>query len=250
MGILDDAIREHLDLKRRLGAEEDELQRLEGEAFGPPTRPGRPRLPRQPTTGAQALVGDATGPRARSRRRPTSEEPRRRGARDRRGARRAARRTAAEGAAAGAASTRPRTSSTSTWTSTSTSPRRAGGVDPDAPAAEPPASGRAEPEAAPEPERAGPAEPAAPPPRAPVERRTAEPPIESLDTVEHPFEGAVEDTGEAELVEGELDEGSRRPAGEDEEDEDVLEETPEFLRDAPEDDELWFEQGEPKDFDF
>jgi hypothetical protein len=34
------------------------------------------------------------------------------------------------------------------------------------------------------------------------------------------------------------------------EDEDVLEETPEFLRDQPEDDELWFEQGEPKDFDF
>ena len=37
---------------------------------------------------------------------------------------------------------------------------------------------------------------------------------------------------------------------EEEKDEDVLEETPEFLRDAPEDDELWFEQGEPKDFDF
>ncbi len=36
----------------------------------------------------------------------------------------------------------------------------------------------------------------------------------------------------------------------DDADEDVLEETPEFLRDAPEDDELWFEQGEPKDFDF
>ena len=36
----------------------------------------------------------------------------------------------------------------------------------------------------------------------------------------------------------------------DEEDEDVLEETPEFLRERPEDDELWFEQGEPKDFDF
>ena len=30
----------------------------------------------------------------------------------------------------------------------------------------------------------------------------------------------------------------------------MLEETPEFLRDAPEDDELWFEQGKPKDFDF
>ena len=35
-----------------------------------------------------------------------------------------------------------------------------------------------------------------------------------------------------------------------EEGEDVLEETPEFLRDNPDDDELWFEQGEPKDFDF
>ena len=32
--------------------------------------------------------------------------------------------------------------------------------------------------------------------------------------------------------------------------EDVLEETPEFLRENPDDDELWFEQGEPKDFDF
>ena len=32
--------------------------------------------------------------------------------------------------------------------------------------------------------------------------------------------------------------------------EDVLEDTPDFLEDAPEDDELWFEQGEPKDFDF
>ena len=30
----------------------------------------------------------------------------------------------------------------------------------------------------------------------------------------------------------------------------MLADTPEFLRDAPEDDELWFEQGQPKDFDF
>ncbi len=51
-------------------------------------------------------------------------------------------------------------------------------------------------------------------------------------------EGPIEETGEVEIVEGEIEE------------EDVLEETPEFLRDQPEDDELWFEQGEPKDFDF
>lgn len=33
-------------------------------------------------------------------------------------------------------------------------------------------------------------------------------------------------------------------------DEDVLEETPDFLEEAPEDDQLWFEQKPPKDFDF
>ena len=33
-------------------------------------------------------------------------------------------------------------------------------------------------------------------------------------------------------------------------DEDMLEETPDFLEETPEDDELWFEQKPPKDFDF
>jgi hypothetical protein len=36
----------------------------------------------------------------------------------------------------------------------------------------------------------------------------------------------------------------------DESDEDVLEETPEFLQDTPDHDRLWFEQRPPKDFDF
>src|SRR5262245_53178013 len=40
MGILDDAIRQHLDLKRQHGAEEDEVKQLEDEAFGPPSRQG------------------------------------------------------------------------------------------------------------------------------------------------------------------------------------------------------------------
>jgi hypothetical protein len=44
------------------------------------------------------------------------------------------------------------------------------------------------------------------------------------------------------------------PAGEtgehDEAVEDVLEETPDFLRDTPEQDRLWFEQQPPRDFDF
>src|SRR3954454_19553927 len=35
MGTLDDAIREHLELKKRSGAPDDEVKRLEHEAFGP-----------------------------------------------------------------------------------------------------------------------------------------------------------------------------------------------------------------------
>lgn len=40
------------------------------------------------------------------------------------------------------------------------------------------------------------------------------------------------------------------PASSSRRDEDVLEETPDFLEEAPEDDQLWFEQKPPKDFDF
>ncbi len=39
MSILDDAIREHLELKRAHGADDAELKKLEDEAFGPPERP-------------------------------------------------------------------------------------------------------------------------------------------------------------------------------------------------------------------
>ena len=39
MSILDDAIREHLELKRAHGADAGELKKLEDEAFGPPQRP-------------------------------------------------------------------------------------------------------------------------------------------------------------------------------------------------------------------
>jgi hypothetical protein len=39
MSILDDAIREHLELKRAHGADEGTLKKLEDEAFGPPQRP-------------------------------------------------------------------------------------------------------------------------------------------------------------------------------------------------------------------
>jgi hypothetical protein len=208
MGILDDAIREHLNLKRRQGAEEDELQRLEDEAFGPPSRPGEPDFPgaadAETAEGAPETSESLAGAGLASDEHPTASEP-----------------VVAEPAA----------------------PEPAGGgfydqVDD---------------------EHALPSDVAVPPGGPP------EAPIESLDTVEHPFEDAIEDPGEADVVQEPLP-GEQPDAGEDpltgeeevvegevtdaEEGEDVLEETPEFLREQPEDDELWFEQGEPKDFDF
>jgi hypothetical protein len=39
MGTLDDAIREHLELKRRLGTSDEEIERKQEEAFGKGTRP-------------------------------------------------------------------------------------------------------------------------------------------------------------------------------------------------------------------
>ena len=43
-----------------------------------------------------------------------------------------------------------------------------------------------------------------------------------------------------------LEERPRRPAGE----EDVLDQTPDFLQETPEHDRLWFEQKPPKEFDW
>ena len=59
MGILDDAIREHLELKRQHGAESDDLERLESEAFGPATRPGDPEY----STGESPAVSRGRPPK-------------------------------------------------------------------------------------------------------------------------------------------------------------------------------------------
>ncbi len=53
MGLLDDAIREHLDLKRRHGADPTEVERAEREALGPVRRapesgPGVETAPERP----------------------------------------------------------------------------------------------------------------------------------------------------------------------------------------------------------
>jgi hypothetical protein len=55
MGILNDAIREHLELKRKHGAESSDLERMEKEAFGPPSRPGDPDFDEPEAGGDDAL---------------------------------------------------------------------------------------------------------------------------------------------------------------------------------------------------
>jgi hypothetical protein len=63
---------------------------------------------------------------------------------------------------------------------------------------------------------------------------------------EVPSESNREPSGSGEVVDPNLDADSESA----EHVEDVLEETPDFLRDTPEQERLWFEQRPPRDFDF
>jgi hypothetical protein len=67
-----------------------------------------------------------------------------------------------------------------------------------------------------------------------------------------PHAAARVDQSEEDPLEWEMPSESSEDAApaEQEADEDVLEETPEFLRDTPEQERLWFEQRPPRDFDF
>jgi hypothetical protein len=247
MGILDEAIRDHLELKRQRGAARDELKRLEDEAFGPPSRPGEPDFPQAEPAVAEAeqaafgteppttVVGDeeTQGPAEPA---PGVEgEP------------------ALNGGAEPAAEEHPVLSDEAASPATPFDHTAEDDLDiADLELGlDEPAEGAA---------AAPPTEPAAQPTPAPAEE-PPEPPIESLETVEHPFEPGLSDE-ELESEEPEPENPEDEPSGGEEtetasheaepesSDDDVLADTPEFLRDAPEDDELWFEQGEPKDFDF
>jgi hypothetical protein len=62
MGILDDAIREHLDLKRRRGADPTEIERAEREALGPVRRgpeTGEDAAPAEPAVESEAAYPPA-----------------------------------------------------------------------------------------------------------------------------------------------------------------------------------------------
>ena len=86
-----------------------------------------------------------------------------------------------------------------------------------------------------------------------VQSAEPEPEAEPGGAVEDPLPEAIEDLPPAVEPEPEPEPETRNSKLETEDepkDEDVLEETPEFLQDAPEHDRLWFEQKPPRDFDF
>jgi hypothetical protein len=302
MGILDDAIKEHLELKRRKGADDSELQRLEDEAFGPPARPGDPDFPGS-KQGKEEAGSAAEAPTALETLPPTEAPP-----------------TPPELAAQPAApdteeaTPPPEPASEEQPVAEPASEEQPVAEPPseEQPVAEPPSEELPAAEAAAEEhpvvetgEQEAPApggfydqamqdeeldleeldleledeigEPTAEAvPEAPERPQTDEqdaapPPSHTLPTEEHQMEDVIVEpppapeappAQEPPLEEPPLEEppleeppSEEHPAeetGEHEEegDGDVLEETPEFLQDRPEDDELWFEQGEPKDFDF
>jgi hypothetical protein len=173
VGLLDDAIRDHLQLKRAHGADEAEVRRLEQEALGPARSSGEfaaqdPQAPEPPA----APVEPQEPPEA-----PAPDAP--------------------EQFAA-------------------------------APGVADPVPEFTVPAPAPYEEPAGPAAPAGDAIAARPARAEPEPWLDEPDEV--PAEERLEP----------------RAGGE----EDVLEETPEFLQETPEHDRLWFEQKPPRDFDF
>jgi hypothetical protein len=203
MGILDDAIREHLELKRNHGATDSELQRMEDEAFGPPSRPGEPDFPEGDTDAEHAGNGagheELSGEAAEAQAEPAEHE--------------------------GDDEAHPPVNEGH--------PGDEGGLETEAGE-----GARVEGEE-----------------QTALDDETAESsraPIESLDTVEHPMPGEEVEEEQAEGRSGHQGAEEDEEAEDDDagEDEDVLADTPEFLKDAPEDDELWFEQGKPKDIDF
>ena len=326
MSILDDAIREHLELKRAHGADEAELKELEDEAFGPPGRPedadpfaeAPTEFLTAPATGADEAAADADEGRPSGRREPNiadlQEAPEQPAVEQTMPVPRPEPDTPAEPEpeidsghsteerhaiaeqpteffdvqADLDTGSEPRSPTDEQLLEAELSEPRLAPVDPlsgivdtgpDAEVAEEPLDEDeddffSEQRLSDELNQALEApltdtdEHAALPPleptRPPTEEHGTVPPAEEPTEI-YDLEDDEEDSGELEAEEdsGELeiadDPPEPRDAAEDaegeteadsKEHEDVLEDTPDFLEDAPEDDDLWFEQKPPKDFDF
>lgn len=256
MGLLDEAIREHLALKRGRGADPAEIAREEQEALGPPTRaeapaaeehgdsadatPDEPVAELTPGEGAPRAGREPSEPRLRL----AAEPPER----DEPGPAPEGRGGPATGEPPAPAEPRgPRVSEEDLR-----EPLHARGEPPPPPLDDdvPPELADDEPHTddfvfgdedegedddffADEPEepRAGERPPEA---GGPLDQPTQQYALEDVEDATRPAQPPAPPAGEEDVPEGE----------------DLLEETPEFLEETPEHDRLWFEQKPPRDFDF
>lgn len=212
MGLLDDAIRDHLDLKRRRGADPGEVERAEREALGP--------VRRNPTPSESADAGAVAEPTAA----PAYDQA------DEEGWSHDSVQEPAADAGAEVLYDEPSAEPVA-------SPREypAPAPPPFEDDVRPPVEDEIY-EAEPHAEEAYEDEPAREPlPEPPAPR---------------PAMGSGPETAEYDVEDALAAEEDRHRGHEGDDGEDVLEETPEFLQDTPDHDRLWFEQRPPKDFDF
>jgi hypothetical protein len=246
MGILDDAIREHLDLKRKHGAPGDDIERLEKEAFGPPTRPGDPDFEQAPE--AEAEPGEAA-PEETGEWSPVAEEPGGEG------------QPPAGAEAEGDPTPSEQARADYSHLDDTVDHPAVPGPDSEEDEQEPVSEPAEAPEAAIfDAEEEGDAEPGdfeLDPGQDPGAAIVETPPGDQEEELDFNLE--LDDETAADRPPDPVSEPGSEPRFEadddqedalEDEDEDVLEETPEFLEDTPEGERLWFEQGEPKDFDF
>ncbi|MBA3261546.1 MAG: hypothetical protein H0T69_03545 [Thermoleophilaceae bacterium] len=223
MGVLDDAIREHLELKRRHGAAEEDLRRQEAEALGPPRREVAP---------GEAEDGNGTGEQS-----PADVE-------------------AAEPA-------RVEHDAPPDADATFDEEHGAGPESSERPEPEADPEGLDDEGRVPTPDDEAPAPTLQDEAPAPTlqDEPAAEPHSPAADELDLDDHGEHEparagDTpaqGFEALDDDLLEDDEAFSAGEDEpsgDDADLLEDTPDFLQETPEHDRLWFEQKPPRDFDF
>jgi hypothetical protein len=295
MGILDEAIREHLELKRQHGADDSELKQLEDQAFGRSERPGAEAPPSAPEEGGAAPDAAAEAPTefmARPdagdgepqglpgeealnqepppvRREPAAgmadiqeppektEEPEEQPAAEEQQPAAEEEPQAAEHEAI-PSPVEPVEHSTEERHAIADQPTQMYDVEEEFAATEAPAPPDEDLVAEEMTEaRLAPAEPVTPAPEPAEddedddffdEQRLSDELDQALESPLDPEPEPASDEHEAAAAHTDEHEASvaEKAAG----DEDVLEETPDFLEETPEDDELWFEQKPPKDFDF
>jgi hypothetical protein len=208
VGLLDDAIREHLDLKRCRGADPAEIERAERDALGPVRRNREPEAADDTEAAADGLdpvVGSALDEPDEGVASDLAEEP------------------YGEEDLYDEQAERPAARAEAYLEDDEEFHDDPFEKDENVVAGQPPFSGDGDPH------------------RTQL-MSTVDAPMPEHETAEHDVERSFvhEDDRQAatrdDLVEGE--------------DEDVLEETPEFLQDTPDHDRLWFEQRPPRDFDF